>query len=105
MKSVSRIDAFAQSSWQGMVAPMDEHSRIVALEFQVAELRRQLTFLLNHLGLRVPDEVVPPHVKAALEALQHGSKIDAIKRYQQMTGCGLKEAKDAVEVLEAGLRR
>lgn len=31
-----------------------------------------------------------------------GHKIDAIKRYRELTGAGLKEAKDAVEALERG---
>lgn len=35
--------------------------------------------------------------------LQRGSKIEAIKIYRESTGVGLKEAKDAVEAIEAGL--
>lgn len=31
-----------------------------------------------------------------------GKKIEAIKRYREITGVGLKEAKDAVERMEAG---
>ena len=31
-----------------------------------------------------------------------GKKIEAIKRYRELTGVGLKEAKDAVERMEAG---
>jgi ribosomal protein L7/L12 len=31
------------------------------------------------------------------EALTRGNKIEAIKRYRELTGAGLKEAKDAVE--------
>jgi len=34
--------------------------------------------------------------------LQAGQKIEAIKHYRQITGVGLKEAKDAVEAMEAG---
>jgi len=34
--------------------------------------------------------------------LRQGRKIDAIKRYREQTGVGLREAKDAVEALEAG---
>jgi ribosomal protein L7/L12 len=36
------------------------------------------------------------------EQLRNGNKIEAIKIYREMTGVGLKEAKDAVEALEAG---
>ncbi len=34
--------------------------------------------------------------------LQQGNKIEAIKIYREMTGVGLKEAKDAVEAMQAG---
>lgn len=39
------------------------------------------------------------------EALYQGQKIEAIKRYRELRGVGLKEAKDAVEQLEAALRQ
>ena len=32
------------------------------------------------------------------------NKIEAIKRYREMTGLGLRESKDAVEAIEATLR-
>ena len=37
-------------------------------------------------------------------ALLEGNKIQAIKLYREQTGVGLKEAKEAVEKLEAELR-
>lgn len=42
----------------------------------------------------------PPEVEALLRA---GKTIEAIKRYREATGVSLKEAKDAVEALRAGL--
>jgi hypothetical protein len=39
------------------------------------------------------------------EALYQGRKIEAIKLYRELRGGGLKEAKDAVEQLEAALRQ
>jgi hypothetical protein len=38
---------------------------------------------------------------AIKELLRQGQKIEAIKLYRQQTGLGLKEAKDAVEAIEA----
>ncbi len=35
-----------------------------------------------------------------LDYLQHNRKINAIKRYRELTGVGLKEAKDAVEYIQ-----
>ncbi len=37
--------------------------------------------------------------------LRAGQKIEAIKVYKEATKCGLKEAKDAVEAIEAALPR
>jgi ribosomal protein L7/L12 len=38
-------------------------------------------------------------------ALQAGGKLEAIKIYREETGLGLKESKDAIDSLEAELRR
>lgn len=38
------------------------------------------------------------------KALFAGKKIVAIKHYREATGCGLKDAKEAVEALEVALR-
>ena len=38
------------------------------------------------------------------DALYEGRKIEAIKRYREVAGVGLAEAKDAVEALDASLR-
>ncbi|MCU0792348.1 MAG: ribosomal protein L7/L12 [Opitutaceae bacterium] len=38
------------------------------------------------------------------DALRAGDKIAAIKLHREVTGLGLKEAKDEIEAIEAGLR-
>jgi glycyl-tRNA synthetase beta subunit len=38
-----------------------------------------------------------------IETIHRGAKIEAIKLYMEATGVGLKESKDAVEAIEAGL--
>ncbi len=48
----------------------------------------------------VPDE----QLAAIKEALFAGRKIEAIKIYRQSTGGALKDAKDAIDELEAALR-
>jgi len=46
---------------------------------------------------------VTPAVQAEINrALAAGNKIDAIKRYREATGLGLKDAKDAIEAIAAG---
>ncbi len=46
-----------------------------------------------------PDEGFESELTGMLQA---GRKIDAIKRFRELTGAGLKEAKDAIEAIEQG---
>lgn len=43
-------------------------------------------------------------LNAIADALRAGNKIEAIKLHREATGLGLKESKDEVEAIEAGLR-
>jgi hypothetical protein len=43
-------------------------------------------------------------LNAIADSLRAGNKIEAIKLYREATGFGLKESKDEVEAIEAGLR-
>lgn len=43
-------------------------------------------------------------INSIADALRARNKIDAIKLYREATGFGLKESKDEVEAIEAGLR-
>lgn len=53
---------------------------------------------------RLQSTAQDPATIAELRALlQRGNKIEAIKIYRQATGVGLKEAKDAVEAMQAGV--
>ena len=45
------------------------------------------------------DEAVEAEIR---QLLSEGQKLGAIKRYRELTGLGLREAKDAVEALERG---
>jgi ribosomal protein L7/L12 len=57
-------------------------------------------------GTTPPLQVTSPTATVSLDdvraLLQQGRKIEAIKVYRQLTGVGLKEAKDYVDALEAG---
>jgi ribosomal protein L7/L12 len=49
----------------------------------------------------IPDE----KITALRELMFSGRKIEAIKLYREISGLGLKESKEAVEALEASLRK
>ncbi|WP_280263102.1 ribosomal protein bL12 [Nocardia abscessus] len=77
------------------------------LERKIDALHVKIDLIMTHLGIDAPAPVapvraVPPVPRgdglAEIDALLvQGKKIHAIKRYRELTGCGLKEAKDAVE--------
>ena len=50
---------------------------------------------------QAPAPSATPFEQELLDLLRQGRKIEAIKRYREATGVGLKEAKDAVEALAA----
>ena len=74
------------------------------------ELERKVDRLYEHTDIEQPqrwgfgDEPGAGDVDTSdLELLvQQGNKIEAIKRYRERTGVGLKEAKDAIDRLDVG---
>jgi ribosomal protein L7/L12 len=63
---------------------------------RLAAVERKLDLIMTHLGIREPEPDLPA---AVLQELLAGRRIQAIKEYREATGVGLKEAKDAVELL------
>ena len=65
---------------------------------RVTQLEVMLTALLDNAGIDFdPDEVVTQKV---VEALSRGNKIQAIKRHREITGSGLRDAKEFVEKIQ-----
>ncbi|WP_431044214.1 ribosomal protein L7/L12 [Streptomyces sp. P1-3] len=60
---------------------------------RIARVERKIDLILDHLGLREHD----PELERVAELARNGRKIQAIKAYREVTGAGLKEAKDAVD--------
>jgi ribosomal protein L7/L12 len=71
---------------------------------RLAAVERKLDLIMAHLDVHEPEPDVPDVV---LRELLAGRKIQAIKEYREATGVGLREAKDAVELLarQRGLER
>ncbi|MFH9421151.1 ribosomal protein L7/L12 [Streptomyces sp. NPDC017529] len=69
-------------------------ARHKTLERRLRRMDRKLDLIMEHLGV----EETGPEGIAEIDALLHkGKKIEAIKRYRELTGAGLVEAKEAVE--------
>ena len=61
----------------------------------ITRVERKLNLLLEKSGV-ISDQGYPE----VFALLQKGEKIQAIKRYRELTGSGLAEAKEAVERME-----
>jgi ribosomal protein L7/L12 len=71
--------------------------QVARVERRLMRTERKLDAIMAHLGIAEPE----PELHDVLRLLREGKKIEAIKVYRERTGAGLKEAKDAVERLEA----
>ncbi|GHH04949.1 hypothetical protein [Streptomyces lanatus] len=67
--------------------------RLSRVDRRVARVERKLDLVLEHLGL-VDDD---PRMAEVMAHVRDGDQIKAIKRYREITGADLLEAKEAVE--------
>ncbi|MFH0517305.1 ribosomal protein L7/L12 [Streptomyces sp. M41] len=68
-------------------------NRISRTDRRLARVERKLDLIVDHLGLREED----PRMDEVVALARSGKKIPAIKTYREITGAGLKEAKEAVD--------
>ena len=68
----------------------------------LARVERKLDLVMQHLEIRDYAPPEPDVMGEVRDLVRQGKKIQAIKVYREITGVGLKEAKDAVERMEAG---
>lgn len=76
--------------------------KIDRIEHRVERLERKMNRIILHLGID-SDDATPQEPNAIRELLLQGRKIDAIKAYRADYNVGLKEAKDAIDAIEAVL--
>ncbi len=68
-------------------------------EARLLLLERKINLILNHLGIK--DDATADVVR---DLIMRGQKIEAIRLYRQQSGVSLKEAKEAVDQMQASLR-
>ena len=78
---------------------MSLDSEVLQLRQRVGKLERQVSFLLDRLGLEYHDDPNAGVSPEILELVRRGKTIEAITLFRRETGFGLKEAKDFVESL------
>ncbi|MEV7724457.1 hypothetical protein AB0P15_06945 [Streptomyces sp. NPDC087917] len=72
--------------------------RVKALEDRGNRLERRLGLVLEHFGIEEPEPAGMDEVRALV---RDGRTVAAVKRYRQITGASLVEAKRAVDSLSA----
>ncbi|MFE5161627.1 hypothetical protein ACFRNT_24575 [Streptomyces sp. NPDC056697] len=75
-------------------------SRIKKIQRRADRIEHKLDLILDHLGI----EVAGPDLRRVTALLREGKKFEAIKVYRQLTDADLKEAKEAVERIDATQR-
>jgi ribosomal protein L7/L12 len=66
---------------------------------QVDRIERQVARISANLGIPYDYPVTSETPPEVVELAQSGKKIAAVKRYRELTGAGLQEAKEAVDAL------
>jgi hypothetical protein len=100
---VRRADSSGRSPAE-YVASDGRRADLDALERRIARLEAKTDTLVSEPGA-APQPSAPDEQEEIIALLRAGHKIQAIKRYREMTDLGLKEAKDAVDAIEARLRQ
>ncbi|AEM82337.1 hypothetical protein [Streptomyces violaceusniger] len=72
-------------------------SRIQKIQRRADRIERKLDLILGHLEIQVAE----PGLERVADLLREGKKLEAIKVYRQLTDADLKEAKEAVERMDA----
>ncbi|MFC0545536.1 ribosomal protein L7/L12 [Kutzneria chonburiensis] len=80
-----------------LAALMSRGGSTKQLERRLDRLEGKLDLLMQHQGVQLPG---PDFDQDVVNLARSGRKIEAIKRYRELTGAGLKEAKDAVERIQ-----
>ncbi len=70
-------------------------TKISRTDRRLARVERKVDLILQQMGIQEHD----PWLAEVVTLARSGQKIQAIKRYRELTGEGLKEAKEAVERL------
>lgn len=77
----------------GLFTQSSAEQRSTVVETRLARVERKLDLIIEHLAIEVPDRLSPQ----VREAVNRGSKIEAIKLYREETGAGLLDAKNVIE--------
>jgi ribosomal protein L7/L12 len=72
-----------------------------ASDWRIKRLEKKIDLIFQHLGIEPEADSLEERLKYLISLNQ---KIAAIKEFRQQTGAGLKEAKEAIEVMEKEMR-
>ncbi|NPV01757.1 MAG: hypothetical protein HPY53_10295 [Brevinematales bacterium] len=81
----------------------EERREIENISKSIRVLEKKVDMIMNHLNLRYDGGSHASFEYELQDLIRAGNKIEAIKRYREQTGMGLKEAKDAIEAMERNM--
>ncbi len=83
---------------------MAEARELLELKQRIALLETRLQQVFEHLDIapRESEPLDPMSDPEVQDLLAKGNEAQAIKRYRELSGLGLKEAKDAIDRAQAG---
>ncbi|MEV5342244.1 hypothetical protein AB0K93_27750 [Streptomyces sp. NPDC052676] len=93
------VDAIALSAvaLALLAAVIGSEARLSRLDKRLKRIEHKLDLLAGHLDVRADD----PGLDEVAALVRDGRTIEAIKKYRDVTGAGLREAKEAVERMGA----
>lgn len=80
-----------------LTAVIGSEARLSRLDKRLRRIEHKLDLLAGHLDVRADD----PVLDEVTALVRDGRTIEAIKKYRDVTGAGLREAKEAVERMGA----
>jgi ribosomal protein L7/L12 len=81
-----------------LAAVLGSEARLSRLDKRLRRIEHKLDLLIGHLDVPTDD----PALDEVAALARDGRTIEAIKKYRQLTGAGLSEAKEAVERMPTG---
>ena len=76
---------------------MIHENDLKALRERIKELEENLKLVYRKLDMPYPESADPIQSAQVQAAIRRGDKVVAIKAYCELTGVGLREAKDAID--------
>ncbi|MCZ0702954.1 ribosomal protein L7/L12 [Natronobacillus azotifigens] len=82
---------------------------VILIYIEITQLRNEMKRTNNTLDriakqIGATEPILESIEEELIDLLKEGKKIKAVKRYREVTGCGLKESKEYIDTLDLSIR-